>query len=342
MQKRSVLHRTSLLQTGCFLIYAPNQANKGGIVTMRRFFVVTLLSFSMGASNTSASVLDVDGDGSVDALTDGLLVIRYVFGLRGQSLISNAVATGCSRCTPSPVEAYLASLVMPDFRHPLNDTGITSCADDSNNGLSCPVSGYPGQDAEYGRDATDNDDSDGHAGFSFTKLDANGNPLPASATSWSCVKDNITGLIWEAKTDDGGLHDKDDTYTWYTTDFTTNGGDPGDDGNNRSCHGYNSSDPATYCNTQAYVVRVNQAGWCGYNDWRMPTIKELENIVSRDGGSPAIDTDYFPNTHSSYYWSTLPNADYSYQAWYVSFGGGESTSGDKDYGKRVRLVRSGH
>ena len=70
------------------------------------------------------------------------------------------------------------------------------------------------QDCSHGRDATHNDDWDGHAGFSFTKLDRNGNPLPAAATSWSCVRDNVTGLTWEVKTNDGGIHDKDNTYWW--------------------------------------------------------------------------------------------------------------------------------
>jgi hypothetical protein len=101
---------------------------------------------------------------------------------------------------------------------PLNDTGIVTCGDASNNELPCPVADYPGQDAEYGRDVTHNDPSDGHAGFSFTKLDANGSDLPASATDWSCVRDNVTGLIWEVKTDDGGLRDQDWKYTWYNPD----------------------------------------------------------------------------------------------------------------------------
>lgn len=70
-----------------------------------------------------------------------------------------------------------------------------------------------------GLSVNNNDDSDGHAGFSFTKLDANGNELLANATDWSCVKDNVTGLIWEVKqggngtVGDEGLHDADDTYT---------------------------------------------------------------------------------------------------------------------------------
>lgn len=100
----------------------------------------------------------------------------------------------------------------------LNDTGITQCADGATNGLTCPVTDYPDQDAQYGRDFEVNDDSDGHAGFSFTKLDEKGNELLANATNWSCVKDNVTGLIWEVKQGgngmigDEGLHDGDDRY----------------------------------------------------------------------------------------------------------------------------------
>ena len=32
---------------------------------------------------------------------------------------------------------------------------------------------------------------------SFTKLDINGQDLPDMAVSWSMVRDNVTGLIWE-------------------------------------------------------------------------------------------------------------------------------------------------
>lgn len=61
---------------------------------------------------TSPSLLnlDVDGNGSSDALTDGLLVIRYLFGFRGAALVDGAVGTGCTRCGDSEVAAYLRSL----------------------------------------------------------------------------------------------------------------------------------------------------------------------------------------------------------------------------------------
>jgi hypothetical protein len=32
----------------------------------------------------------------------------------------------------------------------LNDTGITTCSNETQNGLPCPVAGFPRQDAEFG------------------------------------------------------------------------------------------------------------------------------------------------------------------------------------------------
>jgi hypothetical protein len=54
--------------------------------------------------------LDVDGNGQADALTDGLLVIRYLFGVRGASLVAGAIGTGATRTTAAAVETYLQSL----------------------------------------------------------------------------------------------------------------------------------------------------------------------------------------------------------------------------------------
>jgi hypothetical protein len=54
---------------------------------------------------------------------------------------------------------------------------------------------------------------------SFTKLDAQSHDLPDSTDSWVMVRDNVTGLIWEAKQNaDGGKdysnpHDADNNYT---------------------------------------------------------------------------------------------------------------------------------
>ena len=58
----------------------------------------------------------------------------------------------------------------------------------------------------------------------LTKLDDQGKPLPIYAATWACVKDNATGLIWEEKTNDQGLRDKEWTYTWHDSDANNNGG----------------------------------------------------------------------------------------------------------------------
>jgi len=54
---------------------------------------------------------DVDGNGNVDALTDGLLMLRYLAGLEGGSLISKVVATDATRTTAIDIEAHLKTLM---------------------------------------------------------------------------------------------------------------------------------------------------------------------------------------------------------------------------------------
>ena len=54
----------------------------------------------------------------------------------------------------------------------------------------------------------------------YTKLDAVGNDLSNTAASWVMVRDNVTGLVWELKTDDGSIHDKDDIYPWQNDQNT--------------------------------------------------------------------------------------------------------------------------
>lgn len=53
---------------------------------------------------------DIDSNGALDALTDGLLILRYISGIRGSDLIEQAVAADCARCTHAEIEAYLAML----------------------------------------------------------------------------------------------------------------------------------------------------------------------------------------------------------------------------------------
>jgi carboxyl-terminal processing protease len=50
---------------------------------------------------------DIDGSGDIDALTDGLLLLRYLFNLRGDSLITNAVKANVVRANANDIENYI-------------------------------------------------------------------------------------------------------------------------------------------------------------------------------------------------------------------------------------------
>ena len=63
--------------------------------------------------DTIKTQLDVDGNGRYDALTDGLLILRYLFGLRDAALISNAVAADATRKTATDITNYLIGLLTP-------------------------------------------------------------------------------------------------------------------------------------------------------------------------------------------------------------------------------------
>jgi hypothetical protein len=54
---------------------------------------------------------DIDGNGQIDALTDGLLTLRYLFGLQGDTLINGVVASDATRKTAEEIEAHLETLM---------------------------------------------------------------------------------------------------------------------------------------------------------------------------------------------------------------------------------------
>ncbi|QEP44935.1 DUF1566 domain-containing protein [Ectothiorhodospiraceae bacterium BW-2] len=215
------------------------------------------------------------------------------------------------------------------FTQPLNDTGITWGGNySSGNNATCIGETVTEQDCSHGRDAdpATNDDSNGHAGFSFTKISATGEELSASATEWSCVKDNVTGLMWEVKTDDGGIHDKDNTYRWGGKTARLSDG---------------STFGPRYDDWDALVDGANNASFCGYSDWRVPSKEELRSIVNYGRVNPAIDSAYFPNAVGSAYWSSSPYANGSGYAWLLNFINGNDDNFNRNNSYRVRLVRAG-
>ena len=61
--------------------------------------------------DTLGDLADIDANGEVDALTDGLLILRYLFGLEGDTLINGVVAGDATRKTAEEIEAHLETLM---------------------------------------------------------------------------------------------------------------------------------------------------------------------------------------------------------------------------------------
>ncbi len=170
----------------------------------------------------------------------------------------------------------------------------------------------------------------------YHKLDADGRVLPDDATEWACVQDQATGLVWEVKTDDNSIQDRDNFFTWYNPAKEYNFGDPGERDGGR-CKG------KADCDTLAYTQVINQKRLCGYADWRLPVKDELLSLVEYHYGSKdvkaTINRNYFPRAVASWYWTASANPKHPDHAWFVLFRNGLALNAPKDQPKHVRLVR---
>ena len=61
--------------------------------------------------NNLGDRLDIDGNGEVDALTDGLLILRYLFGILGEELTSGVVSSDAQRSQSNQINSYISDLI---------------------------------------------------------------------------------------------------------------------------------------------------------------------------------------------------------------------------------------
>jgi PKD repeat protein len=284
---------------------------------------ITTYSWNFGESNSTTNTATGVTTGHAYRFAGSYTVTLTVRDDRGSSSNQQTVVTVI---TP-------AAIVTGE----LNDTGITAsqCYQAGSDTLiSCTSTAAIGlnsaQDGMLGRDASPslNTDVDGQLGFSFTKIGASGEALPASAKQWSCVKDNVTGLIWEVKTNDGGLRDVGRTYTNY--DSTSAKQLPG---------GLvpTPSNLAASTNSIGFLNAVNFEGLCGATDWRIPTVDELRSVTSF---TQTVDSTWFPfgtgGWASSPYYASSSIAD---QIGWLIFLFGSEQNVDRSSASALMLVR---
>ena len=93
----------------------------------------------------------------------------------------------------------------------------------------------------------------------------------------------------------------------------------------------NFSTATTFCAT------LTQSG---FDDWRLPSMKELQTLVAESRHTPAIDLAAFPSTPSTFFWSSSPDAAQPGQsAWIVDFLTGYLLVLSQGQGAAARCVR---
>jgi Protein of unknown function (DUF1566) len=109
-------------------------------------------------------------------------------------------------------------------------TGLTTCWNEAGAQIACAGTG---QDGEL------------QAGLSPFYLDIGA----------GTILDTRTGFTWEKQSDDGSIHDRNNTYVW--------------------------------ADAFAKVATLNATRFAGYADWRVPNVNELHSIVSYSTTNPA-------------------------------------------------------
>ena len=118
-----------------------------------------------------------------------------------------------------------------------------------------------------------------------------------------CVTDNLTGLMWM----------REPNLTFAVTTWV------------------------------GALTNANDTVLCGFNDWRLPNINELESLVNSESANTTIflNTQGFIGVQVGYYWSSSSLAASAGSAWTVYMGDGSATPDVKSRSYYVWPVRAG-
>lgn len=209
------------------------------------------------------------------------------------------------RCLLPIVSLTLAWLLVPDPHadagarrsRPVR-TGQTTCWDSGGNEMPCAGTGQDGE---------------------LRRGEPRGYLNPGDGT----LRDKRTALMWEKLSNDGTIHDKDNTYTW--------------------------------AEAFAKIDDLNVAAFAGFTDWRLPNESELETILNRGTYFPAVSAEFNTACPSGctvltcsctvsadeITWSSTTYLKSPSSAWLVNFYDGTAYVDPKSTPHHVRAVRGG-
>ncbi len=159
-----------------------------------------------------------------------------------------------------------------------------------------------------------------------------GGPLSYHDNGDGTITDLNTGLMWEKKSLDGSLHDVFKAFIWSSLVTDT------------------VWDWIDAINTEV----GNGIGFAGFNDWRLPNVRELLSIIDYGRSpAPAVDPAFNNNVIAGCtvltcslilpapYWSSTTVAPVVGDAWTVEFAAGHVVAFLKSESHFVRAVRGG-
>lgn len=276
-------------------------------------------------------------------------------------------------------------LILGDLK--LNDSGVVSYYNNGDFSSNTPDGEHSNQDADFGLDRNDAYRNNGFAGLVYNKIDNSGNSLPPDASNHHCTFDAHTGLTWEIKGEyfyhefidkpnadelareleitSQHFNNTNGRYMWYNANDKENGGSKGGVNSQEltspvlaSTGGcmfpprdhplYVSGASTKGCTTDKYQELINTSSRCGFVNWRLPTINELQTLMIYEPEHRGFDQDYFPDTKEGtathygadfVYLSSTPSVDNDASVWCLDVAKRQVKLCNKTERQHVRLVR---